>query len=577
MKNKEVVDLLNRFGTLLEIKGDIFFKVRAYYKAAEAIEALGEDIEHVAKENRLREIPGIGAEIDAKIKEFLATGKVRAYQELTKEVPESLLELVEIPSVGPKKAKMFFDKLGVRSREDLADALAKGKLDGLPGLKEKAIQNIIKGLKLVQEGHERMNLGVATATAELIIEDLSKLPEVKDISTAGSLRRQRETIRDIDILIVSPKPQKVMEHFLKLPAVKSVNAHGETKSSILTHEGVQVDLRVVEPSQWGAALLYFTGSKNFNVKIRQIAIRKKMKVSEYGVFKVSGSRETLLASKTETACFKALGLPYIPPELREDIGEAELFPAKGAPNIPKLIELSDIKGDLHVHSQYSDGHNTIAEMAAAAQKRGYEYLAISDHSAKLKVAGGVSPQDLIKKKKEIETLNAKLKGFRVLFGTELEIDTEGNLDYNDKILSEFDFVVASVHSGFEQSREKITRRIINACRNKHVHAIGHPTGRHIGKREGYDLDLKEVCKAAVDTGTLLEINSFPIRLDLDSANIYFARSMGVKFTINTDSHHVDHLEVMRFGVSLARRGWLTAGDVVNTLSLRGLLGSLKKH
>lgn len=576
MKNHEVVNLLNKFGTLLEIKDENFFKFRAYYKAAEAIEALGEDIETLADENRLSEIPGIGKAIEEKITEFLATGKLKAYQELIREVPETLLEVVTIPTVGPKKAKLFYQQLGVESIKDLAAALQKGKLEGLPGIKEKTIQNIARGLKIVKESGERMNLGAATATAELFIEDLQKLPEVKEISVAGSLRRQKETIRDIDILVDSPSPQKVMDHFVKLPAVKSINAHGETKSSILTNENVQVDLRVVDPQSWGAALLYFTGSKNFNVKLRQLAIKKSMKVNEYGIFSVKGQKETLLAGKTEEDCFKALGLPFIAPELREDIGEAEIFGGKGVPKLPKLIELCDIKGDLHMHSTYSDGHHTIAEMAEAARKRGYEYVAVSDHSARLKVAGGLSPEALLKKKKEIDGLNAKSKNFRILFGTELEIDTEGNLDYNNKILSEFDFVIAAIHSGFEQSRDKLTKRLMNACENKYVNAIAHPTGRHIGKREPYDFDFKEVCKAAVDTNTFLEINSFPIRLDLDSSNVYFARSLGVKFTINTDAHHVDHLQLMRFGVSLAKRGWLRREDVVNCLSLVELGKALKK-
>ncbi len=573
-KNHEIANLLQRFGTLLEIKDENFFKVRAYYKAAEAIAATGENIQTLALENRLNEIPGIGATLAQKIKEYLKTGRVSAYEELTKEIPETLLDVVTIPTLGPKKAKLFFDRLGIKSVGELTLALEKGKLVGLPGIKDKTIENIKRGLKIVQQSNERMDLGIATATAELFVEALKKLPEVKQIAAAGSLRRQKETIRDIDILIDSPQPKKVMEYFIHLPAVKAINAHGETKSSIRTYENVQVDVRVVEPKCFGAALLYFTGSKNFNVKLRQMAMKKKMKVSEYGIFKVNGAKEIFLAGKTEAECFKALELPYITPELREDIGEAELFNPKGV-QIPKLIELGDIKGDLHVHSTWSDGRNTIEEMAKAAQARGYEYLAVSDHSAKLKIAGGLSPQDLKKKKKEIDSLNAKMKNFRILFGTELEIDTEGNLDYNDQILSEFDIVIASIHSGFEQPKEKLTRRVINACKNKYVQAIGHPTGRLIGKRDPMDFDFPEIYKVAADTNTCLEINSFPNRLDLDSANIYFARSMGVKFMINTDSHSINHLPLVKFGVSLARRGWLSAQSVVNCLGVNVLLKNFK--
>ncbi len=573
MKNREVADLLNRFGTLLEIKDENFFKVRAYYKAAEAIESIGEDIEVMAKEGRLSEIPGIGIALADKIKEFLTTGKVKAYQELTRDVPESLLEVVNIPTIGPKKAKLFYDRLKIKSADDLSEAVYGGKLEGLPGIQEKTIENIKRGLKIIREGQERMNIGHASEIAEEFVAALKKMPEVKEVSLGGSLRRMKETIRDIDILIDSTNPKKVMERFVHMPQVKSVNAHGDTKSSILTKDNVQVDVRVVEPKSFGAALLYFTGSKNFNVKLRQIAIKKKMKVNEYGIFNVKGGKEKFIVGKGEAECLKALGLPYIPPELREDIGETELF--SGRP-LPKLIELKDIRGDLHCHSTWSDGRNTIAEMAEAARRLGYDYLCMSDHSPRLRVAGGVSPENLKKKKKEIDLLNKKSKGFRILFGTEVEIDTEGNLDYNESILSGFDFVIGAIHSGFEQSRAQLTKRLVKACGNKHVNAIAHPTGRHIGKRDPYDIDLKEVCRAAVDTNTCLEINSFPIRLDLDSANIYFARSLGVKFTVNTDSHSVDHLRYMKFGVALARRGWLRKQDVVNCLSLGELEKALKK-
>ena len=573
MKNQDVADILERMGTLLEIKGEIVFKTRAYYKAAETIAGLPEDIETVRKENRLTEIPGIGKTLAEKISQYLDTGRMKAYEELTKEIPEGLLEVVEIPSVGPKKAKLFFEQLKVKNPQDLRKAIEAGKLAGLPGIQEKTIENIRRGIKIVQQGRERMHLGTATQVAEEFVAALKKLPEVNEIVAAGSLRRGRETVRDIDILIDSTNPQRVMDVFVHLPQVKSVNAHGETKSSILTQNNDQVDIRVVEPRSFGAALLYFTGSKDFNIKLRQIAIKKEMKVSEYGIFFVKGGRERMLAGKTEADCFKALGLPYVPPEMREDFGAEEFFADK---NVPALVELKDIQGDLHVHSTWSDGQNTIAEMAHAAAAKGYQYLALSDHSPRLRVAGGVTPEDLKKKKKEIDDLNAGMKDFCVLFGTEVEIDSAGNLDYNNTILSAFDFVIAAIHSGFEQSSGQLTKRLVKVCQNKYVHAIAHPTGVHLGKREPYHFDFQEVCKAAVDNNVCLEINAFPIRLDLNGANVYHARKYGVKFVVDTDAHRVEHMDFMKFGVTTARRGWLTKKDVLNTLSYSELMKRLRK-
>ena len=573
MKNQDVADILERMGTLLEIKGEIVFKTRAYFKAAETIAGLPEDIETIRKENRLTEIPGIGKTLAEKIGQYLDTGKMTAYEELTREVPEGLLEVVHIPSIGPKKAKLFFDHLKVKSIADLRKAVETGKLAGLPGVQEKTIENIRRGIKIVQEGRERMHLGTATEVAEEFVAALKELPEVKEIAAAGSLRRGRETVRDIDILVDSVNSQRVMDVFVRLPQVKNVNAHGETKSSILTQNNVQVDIRVVEPKSFGAALLYFTGSKDFNIRLRQIAIKKEMKVSEYGIFSVKGGREKLLAGKTEADCFKALDLPYVPPEMREDFGEEEFFAEK---NVPALVELKDIQGDLHVHSTWSDGQNTIAQMAQAAAAKGYRYLAISDHSPRLRVAGGVKPKDLEKKKKEIDGLNARMSDLRILFGTEVEIDSDGNLDYNNAILSEFDFVIAAIHSGFEQSSEQLTKRLVKVCQNKYVHAIAHPTGVHLGKREPYHFDFQEVCKAAVDNNVCMEINAFPVRLDLNGANAYRARRYGVKFVIDTDAHHIDHMDFMKFGVTTARRGWLAKKDVLNTLSYGELMKSLKK-
>lgn len=573
MHNKEIAEIFEKIGTLLEIKGELIFKIRAYYKAAENIASLAEDIDTLYEEKRLHEIPGVGKTLQEKIGEFIQTGKLKAYEELTKEIPESVLEMVAIPTVGPKKAKLFYDELGVKSLADLKKALEKNRLDGLPGIKEKTIENIKKGVTLVESGQARMHLGKATEIAQLFLEILREEPAVKHFSVAGSLRRGRETIRDIDILVDTTDPKKVIDTFIKNPFVKSINAQGDTKVSILTKENVQVDLRIVEEKSFGAALLYFTGSKNFNIKIRQVAMKKDLKVNEYGIFSVKGKEEKWIAGKTEQDCFKALGLPFVPPELREDLGEQRIFEDK---KIPQLIEISDIKGDLHMHSVYSDGKNTIEEMAQAAIVKGYSYIAVSDHSEKLKIASGLTEADLIRKRKEIDLLNSKLKNFRILLGSEVEIDTNGELDYNDKILKSLDIVIASIHSRFEQSSEQLTKRLVKAIQSKRVHVIGHPTGVHFGKRDSYPIDLKEVCKAARDYNVCLEINACPIRLDLNSTNAYFARECGAKFSINTDAHAVGQLDFMRHGISVARRGWLTKNDVINCLSLSELSKFLQR-
>jgi len=580
MKNKDIAAMFRRMGTLLELQGENVFKIRAYFKAADNIDGLAEDLAVVQAEGRLDEIPGIGKALAEKIAEYLATGKMSAYEKVTAVIPESILAVIEIPSVGPKKAKLFYDELGVKDIAGLKQAAASGQLLSLPGIKEKTAENILNGIKIVEQGLERMTLGEAFEVAESIVGALRILPDVKRIEVAGSLRRRKESVRDIDILVLSVQPAKVMDAFVTLPQVRSVNAHGETKSSVLTKNGVQVDLRIVEPESFGAALLYFTGSKNFNVKLRQWAVKQSIKINEYGIYSEKGGKEKRLAGKTEEECFKVLGMPYIPPELREDIGEQLIFDGNAVRpdiKIPKLIEERDIQGDLHVHSLWSDGHFSIAAIAEAARRRGYRYVAITDHSARLKVAKGLSVEDLLKKRREIDQVNKQYSDFRVLFGTEAEIDSDGNVDYDEKILREFEIVIAALHVGLEQDREQMTRRLVKACENKYVHILAHPTGVHAGKREPYDMDLKAVCQAAAATNTFLEINAFPIRLDLNSQNVFFSREHGAQFVINTDTHSLEHLDFMKFGVAIARRAWLTKRSVLNTLSLTDMLKKLKKH
>lgn len=570
MANLEISTIFSDIAKILEIKGDNPFRIRAYERAAQSIEVLTErQLENFIKEDRLTEIPGIGKDLADKIKEIIKTGKLKAYQDLKKTVPDGLLELLKIPSVGPKTAKLLYEKLKIKNISDLEKAIKDNKLQGIFGIKEKTIENISKGIKLLRRAKARMSLAQAIQVADEFVETLRRLPEIKNISCAGSLRRQKETVRDIDILVISDKPQKVMDTFTKLPPVKEILAKGETKSSVRTKDDVQVDCRVVEKKSFGAALLYFTGSKNFNIKVRVLAQRLGFKINEYGIFK----KDRYIAGKTEEEIFKLLGMSYIQPELREDTGEIELALKF---NLPNLVELKDLKGDLHVHSKWSDGGNTIEELVNSSKKRAYSYIAITDHSQSLKIAGGLSIPDLKKKRQEIEKINRNLEGFRVLYATEVDIDAEGHIDYKDEVLREFDVVVAAIHTGFKQSPQQLTKRLIKACQNKYVHIIAHPTGRLWGVRDAYTIDFDQILKVARDTNTHLEINAFPQRLDLNDLNSHRAKEMGVKLSIGTDAHTTEQLDTIKLGISVARRGWLTRDNVINALSVEELLKKIKK-
>jgi len=563
MKNIEIAGVFRDYAVILEIKGENVFRIRAYEKAAQVLEGLPGDIERYASEGTLTEIPGIGKDLSGKIKEFLKTGKIESFEELKKSLPEGLPELLSIPSVGPKTVKLLYERAGVKNINDLEKAIREHKLDGIAGIKEKTIENIAGGISVVKRVKERMPLPVAIQLADEFISPLKELPEVKNIVCAGSLRRHKETIRDIDILITSENPRRVMDTFVVLPGVKEIQSHGETKSSVRTAGGIQIDCRVVEEKSFGAALLYFTGSKNFNINIRQRAVKQGLKINEYGVFK----GDKFVAGHTEKDIFKLLKLEYVEPELREDNGEIELAQKF---SLPRLVESGDIQGDLHAHSTWSDGSNSIREMADAAEKKGYSYIAITDHSQSLRVARGLSISDLAVKKKEIDKINKNSKGFTVLYGTEADIGMNGDIDYPDEILRGFDIVVGAVHSGFRQSREQMTKRLIRACKNKFVNFIAHPTGRLWGSRDAYEFDFDEVLKAARDTNTHLEINSFPDRLDLNDLNCRKAKEAGVKLVINTDAHSTAHLGMISYGLMVARRGWLEAHDVINTFPLKEL-------
>ena len=563
MKNKLIAEIFRNIAEMLEIKGENHFRIRAYERASQNIEALPGDIEAFVNEGTLKNIDGIGKDLEEKIKEIVSTGKLKYLEELKKDIPEGLIEMLDVPGIGPKTAKLLYEKLNIQDVVMLERMAAAGKIRGLPGMGDKTEENILAGIDLFKKGRERLDLKTATDVADGFISQLKKLKEVKHIDPAGSLRRMKESVRDLDILVSSGDPEKVMDAFTNLSDVKDIIAKGQTKSSILTNDNIQVDMRVVDDESYGASLMYFTGSKEHNIRLRQLAIKKGLKLNEYGIFR----DEKRIAGKREEEMYKTLGLTYIEPELREDRGELE---ASANKKLPDLVELRHIKGDLHTHSTWSDGGSSIEEMVIKAIELGYEYIAITDHSQGLKIAGGLGRHELGLKRKEIEKLAKKYRDIKILFGTEVDIDSNGNLDYPDDILKEMDIAVAAIHAGFKQPKDILTKRIIKACQNPYVHIIAHPTGRLWGSRNEYDINFEEVFKAARDTNTALEINSFPQRLDLNDINTRMAKEAGVKIVINTDSHIAEHLDMMKFGVAVARRAWLEKKDVINTRSLSKL-------
>ncbi|HDZ76471.1 MAG TPA: DNA polymerase/3'-5' exonuclease PolX [Candidatus Omnitrophica bacterium] len=567
MLNQQIADIFRNIAHILEIKGDNSFRIRAYLRAADSLENVTEDLEDVQREGRLLEIEGVGKDLAAKISEFIGFDKIKYYEELKKTVPAKLLDLLDIPGVGPKTAKLLYDKFKISDIETLEKYAKEGSLRNTFGLKEKTEENILRGIELVKKGRERMDLGTAFLAAEKFISALKGEKYVEKISTAGSLRRMKDTVGDIDILVVSADSKKVMNDFVKLKDVKSVLAQGETKSSVLTRDGLQADLRVVDKESFGAALLYFTGSKSHNIKLRQLALKKGLKINEYGAYK----KDKRIAGETEEEIYKLLGLSYIEPELREDLGEIEAASKKKLPN---LVGITDIRGDLHMHSEYSDGHYSIRDMALVSQEKGYEYIAVTDHSISLRVANGLDLDRLNKKRKEIEKLNKELE-IKILFGAEVELDADGNCDYSDRVLSSFDVVIAAIHSRFRQSKKKVTERLIRACQNKNIDIIAHPTGRLWGVRDAYEIDFGSFFKVAADTGTFLEISSYPTRLDLNDVNARMAKNAGVRLAVSTDAHHVVHLDYMCFGVACARRAWLSKNDIVNVLPLKDFLKAKK--
>jgi DNA polymerase (family 10) len=516
------------------------------------------------------EIPGIGKDLASKIEEYLTTGTVRSLEELKAEIPESLIQLMSIQGVGPKKAKLFFDELGIEDVEGLERVAREGQLRGLPGMGAKSESNVLKGISLFKEGGSRMYLWNALALADRVIQGLKAVEGLIRIEAAGSLRRCRETVGDLDFLAISESPDAIVEAFTGFDEVRDVLGRGKTKTSVLTSQGFQMDLRVLSAESYGAALAYFTGSKAHNIRLRAMAVRKKIRVNEYGFFREQEERR--LGGEREEDLYDLLGIAYVPPELREDRGEVE---AAIEGNLPALIELNDIRGDFHVHSVYSDGAHGLGELAAVGKARGYEYMAITDHSPSLGIAHGVSPENLEKKRKEIESVNRTVQGIRLLCGTEVDIRTDGTLDYPDEILQSLDLVVASIHSAFSRSREEQTKRVVKAIQHPNVHVIGHLTGRLIGQREGVDLEVEAVVKEAARTGTALEINAQPQRMEVTDVLCRMIRDAGVRVAISTDAHVIHNLDYMGLGVSVARRGWLGRAQVLNTLDSDELLRHLR--
>ncbi|MFE3556242.1 DNA polymerase/3'-5' exonuclease PolX [Streptomyces sp. NPDC059193] len=562
--NDEVEALLQEYADLIAIRGGEAFKARAYEKAARAVGGYPQDVSGLDAKG-LREIPGVGKSVADKIIEYLRSGRMPVVDEARASVPAGVRELVAIPGLGPRKAMLLYEELGISSVDQLVDAIGHERLRDLKGFGERTEDNILHGIAVLRKaGEGRILVSAAMDVAEQLVAELSEVRGCVRCTYAGSLRRMRETIGDVDILVAARRPAPFMDALTAHPQTAEVIAHGAKKTSVRTVTGLQVDLRVLPPASWGAGLQYFTGSKAHNIRTRELALRQGLKLSEYGLFD-SESGENV-SSETEEAVYARLGLPWIPPTLREDRGE---IAAGLRGELPDLIEERDIRGDLHTHTDLTDGLAPLEDMVAAAAARGYAYYAVTDHAPNLSMQRMTS-EKILAQRERVRALDGTHHRMRLLHGTELNIGPDGTLDWPDEFLAEFDLCVASVHSHFNQSRRELTRRLVRACENPHVAVIGHPTTRRIGKRPGIDADFDAVFQACARTGTVLEINAHPERLDLCDEDILRAKRYGVKFAVNSDAHATTHLPYMRYGVATAQRGWLTKDDVVNTWPLTRL-------
>jgi len=567
MQNRKVAQILYEVADLLELEG-VEFKPRAYRRAAQAVESCPVPIEDLVREGKVTELPGVGKSIAGKIEEIVKTGRLRYHEELKKKLPVDLYALTQVEGVGPKIAKLLYEHLGVRNLDDLERAAREGRIRTVPGLGPKVEEKILRGLAEARKTERRLLLGYALPLAEGIRDKLRESGLFKEVEIAGSLRRGKETIGDIDILGISDRPHDAADAFASLPDVEEVLAKGPKKTSVRLADGVQVDLRIVPAESFGAALQYFTGSQAHNIRLRERAVSLGFKLNEYGVFK----GEERVAGRTEEEVYKALGLPWIPPELREDRGEIQ---AAEEGKLPKLVEPEQILGDLHVHTDWSDGKGSLEEMAKAAMELGYRYIAIVDHFRFAQAIPGLGPEELVRQMEAIQELNRKLKGFRLLSGIEANILPDGTIDVPRELLRELEVVVAAIHTHMRMPKKEMTKRLLSAIENEDVDIIAHPSGRLIGERSAYEVDWEEVFRRAAKYGTILEVNANPQRLDLCAEHVREAIDTGVKLALGTDAHHPDHLRFMRYGILTARRGWAEAKDVINTLSLDKLLAMFK--